>query len=116
MSSAFGIPFGVASELIRASFNSLGQPKPPQATAVSAASSSSSSSSSSKQYSSDDGADSQPPPQRVSYHRKLRDYLLLLEYSKLKDEAPPGVYVLPSEADLRSMIFVVVVVVVVVVF
>lgn len=43
---------------------------------------------------------------RSAYHKKLRDYLLLLEYQKLKDQAPPGVYCVPSKNDLRGLFYV----------
>jgi ubiquitin-protein ligase len=36
-----------------------------------------------------------------SYSRHLRDYAVLLEYQKLRTLAPPGVYVLPSPANIR---------------
>jgi hypothetical protein len=78
----------IASELLRASFNSLGPPKPPQPT-------NNSSNSNSKI------SDLNASEDRVSYHKRLRDYLLLLEYSKFKDQAPGGVFVLPSQDDLR---------------
>jgi len=35
------------------------------------------------------------------YIAKLKDYTLLMEFKKLKHQAPPGVYVLPSAYSLR---------------
>ncbi len=43
-----------------------------------------------------------PSGPRASYHKNLRDYLLLLEYEKLKDQAPPGIYVVPAPYDIHS--------------
>ena len=41
------------------------------------------------------------PPPSSGYHQTLRDYLLLLEYTQLVSQCPPGVYVIPSRVSLR---------------